>query len=84
MVTFTEQQIEGFTREEKEMLYNLAQRHLVEIPKELEDFKKQAEEEQNLVRKRLAEKFAKEKDNENYAEWMESQLDTNRPTTQFF
>lgn len=84
MVTFTEQQIEGFSHQEKEMLYNLAKRHLLEIPKELEDFKKQAENEQNLVRKRLAEKFAKEKDNESYAEWMESQLDTNRPTTQFF
>ena len=84
MVTFTEQQIEGFTREEKEMLYNLAQRHLVEIPKELEDFKKQAEEEQNLVRKRLDKRLAKEKDDKSYADWMESQLDTNRPTTQFF
>lgn len=84
MVTFTEQQIEGFTHEEKEMLYTLVQRHLAEIPKELEDFKKQAEEEQNLVRKRLAERFAKEKDNEDYAEWMESQLDTNKTTTQFF
>ena len=84
MVTFSEQQIEGFTHEEKELIYNLAQRHLVEIPKELEDFKKQAEEEQNLVRKRLEERFAKEKDNEDYAEWMESQLDTNKTATQFF
>ena len=84
MVTFTEQQIEGFTREEKEMLYNLAQRHLVEIPKGLEDFKKQADEEHNLVRKRIEEKFAKEKDNENYAEWLESQFDTNKTATQFF
>lgn len=84
MVTFTEQQIEGFTYEEKELLYNLAQRHLVEIPQELEDFKKKADEEHNLVRKRLEEMFAKEKDDENYAKWMESQFDTNRPTTQFF
>ena len=84
MVTFTAQQIEGFTYEEKEFLYNLAQRHLVEIPQELEDFKKQADEEKNLVRKRLEEKFAKEKDDANYAEWMETQLDTNRPATQFF
>ena len=84
MVTFTELQIEGFTYEEKELLYNLAQRHLVEIPQELEDFKKQADEEHNLVRKRLEEKFAKEKDDENYAKWMESQFDTNRPATQFF
>lgn len=84
MVTFTAQQIEGFTREEKEMLYNLAQRHFVEIPQELEDFKKQADEEHNLVRKHLEEKFAKEKDDENYAKWMESQFDTNKPTTQFF
>ena len=84
MVTFTELQIEGFTYEEKELLYNLAQRHLVEIPQELEDFKKQADEEHNLVRKRLEEKFAKEKDDENYAKWMETQFDTNRPTTQFF
>lgn len=84
MITFTEQQIEGFTHEEKELLYNLAQRHLVEIPQELEDFKKQAEEEQNLVRKRLEERFAKEKDDQNYADWMESQFDTNKTTTQFF
>ena len=84
MVTFTAQQIEGFTREEKEMLYNLAQRHFVEIPQELEDFKKQADEEKNLVRKRLEEKFAKEKDDENYTKWLESQFDTNKTTTQFF
>lgn len=84
MVTFTAQQIEGFTREEKEMLYNLAQRHFVEIPQELEDFKKQANETHNLVRKRLEEKFAQQKDDENYAKWLESQFDTNKPTTQFF
>lgn len=84
MVTLTEHQIEGFTPEEKKILYTLVQRHLAEIPKELEDFKKQAEEEQNLVRKRLEKRLAKEKDDKSYAEWMESQLDTNRPTTQFF
>ncbi len=84
MVTFTEHQIEGFTPEEKKILYTLVQRHLAEIPKELEDFKKQDEEEQNLVRKRLEKRLAKEKDDKSYAEWMESQLDTNRPTTQFF
>lgn len=84
MITFTEQQIESFTHEEKELLYNLAQRHLAEIPKELEDFKRQADETHNLVRKHLEEKFAKEKDDANYAEWLESQFDTNRPTTQFF
>lgn len=84
MITFSEQQIEVFTYEEKKLLYNLAQRHLVEIPKELEDFKKQADEEHNLVRKHIEEKFAKEKDDENYAKWLESQFDTNKPTTQFF
>lgn len=86
MIQFTDEQIEGFSREEKALLNDLAERHNIEIPKPLDDERKRIEEEQKAIRKRIEERLAKERDDQNYAEWMESQLDTNgnKPTTQYF
>ncbi|MBR5038731.1 MAG: hypothetical protein IKX65_08435 [Prevotella sp.] len=86
MITFTDKQIESLSPEEKEMLNDLAKRHRVEVPDHYEEERKRLEEEQKKMKEHIEEHFRKEKENEDYAKWMESQLDTNgaHTTTQFF
>lgn len=86
MITFTEEQIEGFTPEEKKLLNELAKRHHVEVPDHYEEERKRLEGEQKKMKERIEEHFRKAKENEEYAKWMETQLDTNGRvvTTQFF
>ena len=86
MITFSDEQIAGFTAEEKEMLNNLAERHFVRVPDTDEEEKKRAEEEQKRVKERIAKLQQKTKENEEYAKWMESQFDNNghSTVTQYF
>lgn len=76
MIQFTDEQIQGMTAEEKEMLNNLTQRHKAQV----------LDEEQKRMKEYIKKHFDKEKENEEYAKWMESQLDTAapKPTTQYF
>lgn len=86
MITFSDEQIAGFSAEEKEMLNNLAERHFVEVPDSDDEEKKRLEEERQRVKDHVKAVFDKQKDNENYAKWMESQFDNNghSTVTQFF
>lgn len=86
MIQFTDKQIESLSREEREMLENLAQRHFVQIPDHSEEERKAREEEQKKMRQHIEERFKLEKENEDYAKQLEAQLDTNGhiTTTQYF
>lgn len=83
MIQFTDQQIAGFTPEEKEMFDNLVKRHHVEV---LTDEEKRHEEEQQAVKEYVKEHFARERENEEFTKRLEAQLDTSGhiTTTQFF
>lgn len=74
MITFTKEQIDGMSQEERNMLNDLAQCHHVAI---------QAEETER-VKAHIKEHFEREKENESYSKWVESQFDINGgKTTQF-
>lgn len=75
MITFTKEKIHEMSQEEQNMLNDLAQRYHVAIQ----------EEETERVKAHIKEHFEREKENENYSKWVESQFDTNggKATTQF-
>lgn len=76
MIQFTDEQIQGMTAEEKEMLQNLAQRHSAQVQNE----------EQQRIKEYIKKRFDEEKEDVEYSKWMKSQLDVANPktTTQFF
>lgn len=84
MITFTEEQLASFTPEEREMVENLAKRNFVAVPGTDDEEKKRVEEGQRLVKERIAKLQQQTKENEEYAKWMESQLDSHSSVTQFF
>lgn len=74
MISFTKEKIEEMSQEEQQMLNDLAQRHHVEIQKD----------ETERVKAHIKEYFEREKENENYSKWVESQFDINGgKTTQY-
>lgn len=83
MITFTDQQIAGFTQKEKEMFDNLVKRHHVEV---LTDEEKLQKEEQQAVKEYVKEHFARERENEEFTKRLENQFDTNGhvTTAQYF
>ncbi len=86
MITFTEEQLASFTPEEREMVNNLAKRNFVAVPDPDDEEKKRLDEERQRVKDHVKAVFDKQKDNENYAKWMESQFDNNghSTVTQYF